>query len=302
MPEHSKVFTYEVEGLSYTVTLYEENGAYFADITVTEGAMDVNAIYFGDDDFSGESEMLAGPLNMNGARLYGEDVQWDAAARLSDPGLGTAGTEKETYLSSGDTLTVELNIDSLDEIDVFGIRATSTTTEDGSIKGVSDDPEEPEEPEEPVFDKVGFGVDIGPNGGIENGIYIGDENLPEEDEATFENYVNFYVSLYGDDPDYNLAEVDSVIIYEMVQGTDANGDPFEYPRELFRIDAPESGFQSPEELIAAYDEAIANGALDGVASEEDGSLELMAALSLGEDFGTETLNDDAMLEDDLELV
>ena len=34
----------------------------------------MNAIYFGDDDFSGGSESLGGPLNMNGARLDGDQV------------------------------------------------------------------------------------------------------------------------------------------------------------------------------------------------------------------------------------
>ncbi|WP_278922446.1 hypothetical protein [Pseudophaeobacter profundi] len=49
-------------------------------------------------------------------------------------------------MTSGDTLTVSLDIDSLDEIDVFRIRATSTSTDAGSIKAVSDDPPPPEEP------------------------------------------------------------------------------------------------------------------------------------------------------------
>ncbi len=75
VPDYAKIFTYEVEGLSYTVSLYEENGQILADIAVTEGSMDVNAVYFGDDDFSGKSESLAGPLNMNGASLDGEKVQ-----------------------------------------------------------------------------------------------------------------------------------------------------------------------------------------------------------------------------------
>ncbi|WP_417699146.1 hypothetical protein [Pseudophaeobacter sp.] len=43
-------------------------------------------------------------------------------------------------MTSGDTLTVSLDIDSLDEIDVFRIRATSTSTAAGSIKAVSEPP------------------------------------------------------------------------------------------------------------------------------------------------------------------
>jgi len=277
-----KTFTYEEEGLAYTVTLYEDPdnpGSYLADISVEEGAMDVNAIYYGDDDFTGDSESLGGPLNMNGARLEGENIQWDAAVGLSDPGLGPEGEDKDTYISSGDTLTVELDISSLDEVDVFGIRATSTTTEEGSIKAVSDDPEEPEDPEDPVFDKVGFGIQIGENGGIENGVFIAEENLPEDQEGTFENYVNFYDSQFSEDPDYNITQVESVIFYDLT--IDENG--LEIPTELFRIDAPEGGFADADALLAAYDNAVADGALDGATTDEDGAMQLMAALSLEEE-------------------
>ena len=38
----SKIFTYEENGLSYIVTVYEDdNGGVFADITVNSGHMDV---------------------------------------------------------------------------------------------------------------------------------------------------------------------------------------------------------------------------------------------------------------------
>lgn len=293
MPVESKVFTYETEGLSYTVTVYEDPVLGFvANITVNEGAMDVNAVYFGDSEFEGDSASLGGPLNMNGARLGGERVQWDDAVAISDPGLGPDGEDKETYLTSGETLTVGLDIDSLDEIDVFGIRATSTSTPEGSIKGVSDEPEDPEEPEDPLFDKVGFGIEIGANGGIENGVFLTENDLPEGEDPTFENYVNLYVSQFGigpetglppEEPDYSLSQVESVIFYELVPGTDEDGNPIDIPQELFRIDAPEGGFTSAEQLIGLYDDAIANGALDGATTGGDEGLALMAALSLEEE-------------------
>jgi len=168
MSDHSSIFEYEENGLSYTVTVYEQDGKFFANITVNQGAMDVNAIYFGDDDFSGKSASLGGPLNMNGAgaSYEGETVQWDEAIKLSDPGLGRAGTDKATFVSEGETLNVPLDIASLDEITFFGIRATSTTTDAGSIKGVSGDPETPEDPEDPedaTYDKVFFGYDFDEN-------------------------------------------------------------------------------------------------------------------------------------------
>lgn len=275
MPDSSKVFTYEVDGLAYTVTVYEENGAFYADITVDEGAMDVNAIYFGDDDFSGSSDSLKGPLNMNGASLDGEKVQWDEATALSDPGLGPEGEDKETYLQTGDTLTVSLDIGSLDEIDIFGIRATSTSTDAGSIKGVSDDPEEPEEPEdpeEPTFEKVFFGEVFTASGDPQGGTYILDEEpdpnpygnlaLPEGTEPVFENYLSFFLS---DEVGGDLAAVQGVVFY----GTGEDGNP----EELFRIEAPEGGFGDADELLAAYDDA-----LDG--TEDLSGQDLMAALSL----------------------
>lgn len=294
MPDLSKTFSYAMEGLSYTVTVYEdpENpGQFLADVSVSEGAMDVNAIYFGDDDFSGDSESLNGPLNMNGV----QDVQWDDAVKLSDPGLGSDGDDKETYITEGDTLTVQLDIDSLDDVDVFGVRATSTTTEDGSIKAVSEEDED----DEPTFEKVGFGVDIADNGMIANGVYIFEDNLPEGEEGTFENYVNFYETQFADDPDYNITEVESVIFYDLNEETAPDGSTIEVPTELFRIDAPEGGFQNAEELLAAYDDAIENGALDGASMAEDGGLDLLATLNTGpdtdeEEFGTE----DPMSEDE----
>jgi len=246
----AKVFQYQVDGLSYTVTIYEENGGFFADITVNEGAMDVNAVYFGDDDFSGASAGLKGPLNMNGGgSLYdGETVQWDDAIKLSDPGLGRAGAEKATYLTAGETFTLELDIDSLDDIDFFGVRATSTTTDSGSIKGVSGDPEEHDEPEEPLYDKVFFIDSIEPFSGAPilaepDPDSPGSPALPPGTEPTFENYVSHYQFLGG-----NVNAIDEVEFYDI----DDNGKL----TLLFEIVAPDGGFENVDELLAAHDDAV----------------------------------------------
>lgn len=276
MPD--KTFTYEFEGLSYTVTVYEADGKIMADITVTEGAMDVNAIYFGDDDYSGDSASLSGPLNMNGASLDGEQVQWDDAVQLSDPGLGPDGDEKETYLSAGDTLTISLDeAESLDDIDIFGIRATSTTTEDGSIKAVTpEDPEEPEEPEEPYLEKVFFFDSVNADGDPDGGYYILDEEpnpntynnvaLPEGTEPTFENYVSYYEGIDNND----VTSLEGVSFFTF------NGDG--NPEEFLRITAPDGGFADADELLAAYDEAL----MEIESSEEDTGADLIAALSIDE--------------------
>ncbi|WP_226781049.1 hypothetical protein [Oceaniglobus trochenteri] len=272
----SKVFQYQEDNLSYTVTIYEENGAFFADITVNEGAMDVNAIYYGDDDYSGASEALKGSLNMNGAgsTYEGEKVQWDEAVALSKPGLGREGEDKETFLSEGETLKVSLDIDSLDSIDIFGIRATSTTTDSGSIKGVSGDPqepEEPEEPEEPTYDKVFFGYDFDGNDNPLGGYFIlADEPenneynipvLPEGTEPTFENFANYFEQIGGD-----VTAVESVVFYQ----NDYDG----VPQEAFRVDAPDEGFADTDAMVAAYDDAIAT------MEDLDAGEELMLALMI----------------------
>ncbi|WP_379862641.1 hypothetical protein [Mameliella alba] len=294
MPDYLKVFTYELDGLSYTVSLFEDNGTIMADITVLEGAMDVNAIYFGDDDYSGESASLDGPLNMNGARLEDGDIQWDMAQALSDPGLGPDAADKETYLSAGDTLTLELDAESIDDIDVVGIRATSTTTDEGSIKAVSDDPEEPEEPEdpeEPTFEKVYFGTGTNEETGLPDGVAIfgepfeGNPVLPEDQEPTFENYLAYFENeIEG----YDITDIVDIRFYTLHEEG--------YPVELFRIEAPEGGFADADEVLEAYDAAIEAGALDLESGEE-----LMAALSLPEDFEEAPLEEDPDVEDDLEM-
>lgn len=271
MNTQTKVFEYQENGLSYTVTIYELDGAFFADITVNDGAMDVNAIYFGDDDFSGRSAGLKGPLNMNGASKFeGETVQWDQAVKLSDPGLGRAGTDKDTYVAEGETLTVPLSITSLDDIEFFGIRATSTTTPEGSIKGVSgnpethEEPEEPEEPVEPTFEKVFFAYSFGESGVPDVGFPIlaeaPDPNifntpaLPEGTEPTFENYLSYFETIGGD-----VTQVESVLFYEF----DADG----IPQVIFQIDAPEGGFADADALLEAYDDGME-------------SMDFMAAISI----------------------
>lgn len=304
MPEASKIFTYEVDGLSYTVTVSEtEDGRFEAEISVLEGAMDVNAVYFADTEFEGDSASLSGPLNMNGAKLDGEKVQWDDATQLSDPGLGPDADTKETYLQAGESLTLDLDIDSLDEIDIFGIRATSTTTKEGSIKAVSDDPEEPDpepDPDPLTFEKVGFGVEVDGNDGISNGVFIVDEPtegysnvLPEGTEPTFENYLAYYENTFDD---YDIQSLETIRFYTF----DEVG---EYPVELTeaRIDAPEGGFQTSEEVLAAYDAMIESGALDGygAAPGEESGMDLMAALGLGEDDVDAMPAEDGDLMDDL---
>jgi hypothetical protein len=129
-----------------------------AKVFVDHGAADINAIHWGDDNQSGPSASLKGPLNMNGT-----DTRWDGALRLSDPGLGRSGADKPTCLTAGEHLAFSFPPGvKLDDIDFLGIRATSTTTPGGSIKAettcikddVEDDPKDSpkDDPKDPPKD------------------------------------------------------------------------------------------------------------------------------------------------------
>ncbi len=121
----------QLDGLSFTVQVYQlPDGSFEGKITVDEGSADFNAIYFGDGIDDGSSASLNGPLNMNN----GSSTDWDQAIKLSSPGLGKLGADKPTFLSEGESFSFALDIDSLDEIADIGIRATSTSTPEGSIK------------------------------------------------------------------------------------------------------------------------------------------------------------------------
>ncbi len=299
MPD-PKVFNYTMDGLSYSVTVYEEDGKILADIEMLEGSMDVNAVYFGDDDYSGSSTSLGGPLNMNGAQYDGEKVQWDGASYVSDPGLGPDADEKESYIHAGDTLTLELDADSLDDIDIFGIRATSTTTDAGSIKAVSGDPEEPEEPEdpdEPTFDKVLFGTEVDESGNVIDGITLTARDdpasgiqLPEGTEPTFDNYLAFFdEEVEG----YDVESLETIRFFTT--------SPEGWAVQVGELPAPEDGWTSVDDVLEDYDALVDSGAFD---TEDPGAegLSLIAALSTGDEEEDAPVEEEPEPEAEMDLV
>lgn len=136
----TRLFTYDLDGLDFTITVVEENGVFSATIRVTEGAADFNALYWGDDVKDGSTVTLGDKaLNLNGASFEGETIDWDGAVKLSSAGLGPAGTDKPTYLVAGESATFTLSgVTSMDQLDFMGVRATSTSTPAGSIKAIDD--------------------------------------------------------------------------------------------------------------------------------------------------------------------
>jgi hypothetical protein len=141
-----KEFVCFEDGLTYTVKVFQlPDGNFEAKITVLEGSADFNAFYFGDAVDDGSSVSLKGNLNMSGEGALDSDgnaVDWDEAVVLSKPGLGPQGADKATFLSAGESFSFPLDIDSLEEVEEVGIRATSTSTPEGSIKSVLDPVEE----------------------------------------------------------------------------------------------------------------------------------------------------------------
>jgi hypothetical protein len=83
---------------------------------------------------------------------------YDGGIKLSDAGLGKVAPA--TYLNADSapyTFTVE-NFD-ITQFDTLGVRATSTSTAEGSIKWVDDTPYDPPPPDEPVsFDGLSQGA------------------------------------------------------------------------------------------------------------------------------------------------
>lgn len=142
-------FGAEGSGLYFTIVITVLNGVATAEVKMIEGTMDLNALYWSDgDETAGEGSMAGftkkdSALNMNGAE--GSAQAWDGGQKLSNAGLGSAGTEKSTFLSTGDTKTFTLsNLTDISQAEFLGVRATSVNGGD-SIKLV-DEGEKPTPP------------------------------------------------------------------------------------------------------------------------------------------------------------
>jgi hypothetical protein len=100
-----KLFNYDLDGLAFEV-LVDETG--HVKITCTEGHADLNALYWGD----GIADAVAfdlGTKKDNSLNMNGSGMDLDGGLKLSSTGLGSAGTDKPTYLVAGESY--ETNID-----------------------------------------------------------------------------------------------------------------------------------------------------------------------------------------------
>jgi hypothetical protein len=147
----TKVFTIEYDGLKLEITATNNgDGTVSFSVKCLEGYADINALYWSDGDATAGEGSMDGfdaksdkSLNMNGT-----DVAWDGGVKLSSAGLGSEGEDKDTFLTEGETKSFGPFSINWDDLDTLGVRATSTSNAEGSIKGVAT-AEEPEEPEEP---------------------------------------------------------------------------------------------------------------------------------------------------------
>ena len=132
-------------GLQFTITATTNAEGTHTDFTVNvlTGSLNLNAVYWsnGDatnDDVSGVDLIgFTGKSSENSLNMNGSGEVWDGGIKLSDAGLGKV--PPATYLHAGDTYTFGADID-LGLFDTLGVRATSTSTAEGSIKWVDDCP------------------------------------------------------------------------------------------------------------------------------------------------------------------
>jgi Calx-beta domain len=131
-----KTYDFVYNGLTLQVNAIDlGSGTTTFSITCLSGYADINALYWGDAIADGSSFDL-GTKKDNSLNMNGTGVDWDGGVKLSSTGLGTAGTDKPTYLTAGETYDkIGVAVD-WDSLSTLGVRATTTSTAEGSIKGV----------------------------------------------------------------------------------------------------------------------------------------------------------------------
>jgi hypothetical protein len=125
-------------GLEFTIT-YDDTTSEFT-VTSLTGSFDLNALWFSDGNTTSDGYTLAksdSSLNMNGPDTVWDDgtsslqtIVWDDYGKLSSTGLGSAGENKDSFISSGETHTFSLSDFGLTAFDptiydTLGVRATS---------------------------------------------------------------------------------------------------------------------------------------------------------------------------------
>lgn len=163
------------EGLWFTV-LYNDITGQFT-VNMIEGVMDLNALWFSNGDGTSDGYSLVksdNGLNMNGTtEVWADDgtsdggkIVWDDYQKTSATGVSEDGY----YLTTGGSVTFAADQDFNPEIfTTLGVRATSASTDGGSIKWADAEAviDPFPDPSEDIFDSVA----PGPSGN--NELFVG---------------------------------------------------------------------------------------------------------------------------------
>ena len=147
----------DASGLCFTIDAVSDGaGNTTFTVHVITGSLNFNALYWSDGDSTKESSLInfTGAKSENSLSMNGSNVVWnddgtsttakevyDGGIKLSDAGLGHGTATYLTADGTDYTFTVA-NLD-LSQFSTLGVRATSTSTAEGSIKWVDDEPYEP---------------------------------------------------------------------------------------------------------------------------------------------------------------
>lgn len=133
----STIWKFGVEGSGLYFEIEWDGVSSSVEITMIEGSMDLNALWWSDGDDASEGSVSLtskqSSLNMNGSGSIDPDgnaVTWDQVSILSSTGLGKAGTSKSTYLTAGESYSISIPsgswASSIEDLTI-GVRATSVS-------------------------------------------------------------------------------------------------------------------------------------------------------------------------------
>jgi hypothetical protein len=131
-------------GLQFTITANTDIAGHTEfTVNVLTGSLNLNAVYWSDgdkvNDVISNTDLIGftGKSSENSLNMNGSGEVWDGGIKLSDTGLGKV--PPATYLHAGDSYHFAADID-LSLYGTLGVRATSTSTADGSIKWIDNTP------------------------------------------------------------------------------------------------------------------------------------------------------------------
>jgi VCBS repeat-containing protein len=136
-------WTFSGSGVAITITV--DTVAETLTVRSDEGSFDLNALWLSDGDSSKDGSWTLTKSD-NSLNLNGTGILWDDLLKLSSTGLGSEGTDKDTYVTPGEELVFsfdQLVAAGLDEAFTgysaedwaaltLGIRATSVNGTDGA--------------------------------------------------------------------------------------------------------------------------------------------------------------------------